>query len=55
MNRFSSSGHVVLKVFTFAAMLLSLLAYAASIAPVSAQNGMVVTAQHLATKVGVMF
>ena len=54
MNRFSSIGaRGTLKVFTFAAMLLSLPAYAASIAPVSAQNGMVVTAQHLATEVGV--
>jgi gamma-glutamyltranspeptidase / glutathione hydrolase len=28
-------------------------AYAASVAPVTAENGMVVSAQHLATKVGV--
>jgi gamma-glutamyltranspeptidase/glutathione hydrolase len=36
-----------------ALLILSLAVRAASVAPVSAENGMVVTAQHIATKVGV--
>ena len=35
------------------AALLSLAAQAASVAPVASEHGMVVTAQHLATQVGV--
>src|SRR5438552_3567730 len=42
-----------LRSLAFAVALVSLPAFAASIAPVAAQNGMVVTAQHYATKVGV--
>ena len=38
---------------TSLALLCSSAPYAASIAPVAAENGMVVTAQHLATKIGV--
>ena len=58
MNRLSSTAlraplRVVAAAIAAVAMTLSLTALAASVAPVSAQNGMVVTAQHLATKVGV--
>ena len=40
-------------VMAAAALLAAALAQAASQAPVAAENGMVVTAQHLATRVGV--
>src|SRR5436305_13492247 len=43
----------ILRTVALVAALISLPAVSASLAPVAAQNGMVVTAQHYATKVGV--
>ena len=48
-----SAGARARLALAFTALLSSMPAVGASIAPVSAQNGMVVTAHHLATKVGI--
>lgn len=48
------NGHNLrITIFAFIAALVGPIAYGASIAPVAAENGIFVSAQHIATKVGV--